>query len=56
MDELILITISPGGKIVVSARELWTFLEVKTNFSTWLTRRVEEYDFKEGKDFLPFLE
>lgn len=40
----------------VSARDLHTFLEVSTAFTTWITRRVEEYGFVYGRDFLPFLQ
>ena len=36
---------------VVSARELHEFLEVNTKFSMWI-RRMLEYGFEEGKDYL----
>ena len=35
----------------VNARELWTFLEVKTQFKDWIVRRINEYGFAEGEDF-----
>lgn len=39
------------GKQVVSAREVYEFLEVGTHFSTWFTRIAEKYDFIENIDF-----
>ncbi|MEG1926362.1 MAG: antA/AntB antirepressor family protein, partial [Ruthenibacterium sp.] len=46
-----------GGESVnaVNARELWVFLNVKTQFKDWITRRIEEYGFEEGKDFSSIL-
>jgi len=47
---------SQSGKDVTrSARALYNYLEVKTPFTMWLDRRVEEYGFVEGKDFITFL-
>lgn len=43
------------GKKVVSARELHGFLEVDSNFTTWCKRMID-YGFIEGQDFIPFLE
>ena len=45
-----------GKDVTPSARALYNYLEVKTPFTTWLARRVEEYGFVEGKDFLTILE
>lgn len=45
-----------GKDVTPSARALYNYLDVKTPFTTWLTRRVEEYGFVEGKDFLTILE
>ena len=36
----------------VNARELHGFLGVDTRFNDWLSRRIEEYEFVEGKDFV----
>lgn len=55
MDQLIPINRSKGGKDVVSARALWYFLEVGTEFSRWINRRIEEYGFIKGVDFSSFL-
>lgn len=35
----------------VDGRELYTFLEIKTKFATWITRGIEEYDFEIEKDY-----
>lgn len=35
----------------VNARELHTFLGVGDHFRTWITRRIEEYNFVENQDF-----
>lgn len=35
----------------VNARELHTFLEVGIRFNDWVSRRITEYAFEEGKDF-----
>lgn len=39
------------GQQTVSARELYEFLEVKANFTDWIKRRIEKYDFIENVDF-----
>jgi phage anti-repressor protein len=54
MKELIKVTRHQGKK-VVSARELYERLEVKTRFDTWFIRRVQEYGFQEDKDFCSIL-
>jgi anti-repressor protein len=43
------------GKQAVSAKDLYAFLEVKSNFTTWAARMFE-YGFEEDKDFIPILE
>lgn len=55
MNELIKISDDGKGGQVVSARELYNFLEVNSYFTTWI-ERMFEYGFEEGKDFIPFLE
>lgn len=54
MQELITIT-EQNGQQVVSARELHSFLEVESNFTTWV-KRMFEYGFEDEKDFIPILE
>ena len=39
----------------VNARDLWEFLEVRTQFKDWIARRIQEYGFVEEKDFCSFL-
>ncbi|MFJ7736434.1 ORF6C domain-containing protein [Lysinibacillus sp. NPDC097287] len=43
------------GEIIVSGRELHEFLEVSSNYTTWF-KRMCEYGFVEGVDFIPFSE
>lgn len=53
MTEIIKIT-EQNGQQIVSARELYKFLEVKTDFTNWC-KRMFEYGFEEEIDFTPFL-
>ena len=50
MNQLINISTNKEGESIVSARELYEFLEVKTDFSKWCTRMFE-YGFVENKDY-----
>jgi len=36
----------------VNAREIHTYLEVKTKFSMWIKRAIEKYDFIENTDYV----
>jgi phage anti-repressor protein len=54
MQELIHVTTNEQGSRVVSARELYDFLEIKRDFTTWC-KQMFEYGFEEGKDFTPIL-
>lgn len=54
MEEIIKITEKTGLGQVVSARELYEFLEVRTDFTDWC-KRMFEYGFEEGVDFSPIL-
>lgn len=40
------------GKQVVSARELYLFLGVGRDFTTWIKAKIEKYDFIENVDFI----
>eukprot|EP01037_Dinobryon_pediforme_P011474 gene11474-11570_t len=53
MEQLLIIS-ERNGKSVVSARDLWYFLDIKTEFSHWC-KRMFEYGFNEGIDFTPIL-
>jgi len=54
MKEIINIKEKNGSK-VCSARELYNYLEVKTDFTNWC-KRMFEYGFIDGQDFTPILE
>ena len=54
MQELIHVTTNEQGSRVVSARELYDFLEIKRDFTNWC-KQMFEYGFEEGKDFTPIL-
>ena len=45
-------TIGQSEVNTVSARELHEFLEVKSVFRDWIARRIGEYGFEEGKDYV----
>lgn len=53
MNELIKIQ-QHNGKQVVSARELYDFLEVGRDFTTWC-KKMFDYGFEEDRDFTPVL-
>ncbi|MDD5062221.1 MAG: antA/AntB antirepressor family protein [Candidatus Marinimicrobia bacterium] len=36
----------------VNARDVWKFLEVKTEFADWIQRNIKRYDFIEGIDYV----
>uniref|UniRef100_UPI001ABA90A2 antA/AntB antirepressor family protein n=1 Tax=Bartonella henselae TaxID=38323 RepID=UPI001ABA90A2 len=36
----------------VNARELHTFLAIGKRFATWITNRINQYAFEEGKDYI----
>lgn len=38
----------------VNARELHDFLESKQDFSTWIKKRISDYEFTENEDFVRF--
>ena len=54
MNELIKVNTNEE-KITLSARELYEFLKVQSNFTTWF-HRMCEYGFTENTDFIPILE
>ena len=49
-NELIKVAVSENGQQLVSARELHGFLEVKSNFTTWVSRMLT-YGFTDGVDY-----
>ena len=52
MQELIKVT-EENGEQLVSARELYEFLEVKSKFADWFKNRVNKYGFEENQDYIP---
>lgn len=38
----------------VNARDIWEFLEVKTKFATWISRRLEQLGAIEKEDYITF--
>lgn len=58
MNELISVSPRQIGEATVltaDARGLHAYLGPDTEFSHWITRRIEEYEFEDGKDFQSFL-
>ena len=47
-NELIKVTTNEEGKQLVSARELYEFLEIRTRFNDWFSRMCE-YGFVHNK-------
>ena len=54
MNELIKISYD-NERPTVLGRDLHEFLEVDSNYTTWF-KRMCDYGFAEGTDFIPFLE
>ena len=47
-------TLSGETVQTVDARELHRFLKVEDRFTQWISRRIGEYEFLEGQDFVSF--
>lgn len=43
---------SAQGQQTVNARELHSYLDSKQDFSTWIKKRINKYDFIENEDFI----
>lgn len=52
INEIIKITEDDNGRRLVSARELYEFLEVGKNFGAWIKERIEKYQFIENTDYM----
>lgn len=52
MQELIHITTDGQGSLVVSARELHGFLQVRSKFADWIKNRIMKYEFREFEDYI----
>ena len=53
MKELIKVQ-NREGKSIVSARDVWEFLEAKKQFADWVKARISKYGLIEGQDFTTF--
>lgn len=51
MEELIPLTKSDDGEMMVNLRNLHSFLEVKTLYAHWVKRKIKKYDLVEGRDY-----
>lgn len=52
MKELVKINLNKNKEQVVSGRELYEFLEVKTRYNDWIERKIKKYEFIENIDFI----
>lgn len=52
MEDLIKISINESNEQIVSGRELYEFLEVKTRYNDWIERKIQKYGFIENIDFI----
>lgn len=52
MKDLIKVSVNESNEQIVSGRELYEFLGVKTQYTKWFERKVEKYGFIENIDFL----
>ena len=52
MKDLIKVNINENNEQIVSGRELYEFLEVKTKYKDWIKRKIEKYGFIENIDFI----
>ena len=55
-NDLVPVYITDKGEKVVNGRELYSALQSKQDFSTWVKKRLNECDAKENKDFVRFHE
>lgn len=55
MGELIPIR-NNDGRQAVMGRDLHAFLEIQSNYTTWIARLIEKYGFIAGHDFIPKME
>ncbi len=52
MEDLIKVNVNENNEQIVSGRELYEFLEVKTKYKDWIKRKIEKYGFIENIDFI----
>lgn len=54
MNDLIKIEKNKEGVETINARDLYEFLEVKSDFKNWIKNYIKDFDFKENQDFISF--
>lgn len=52
MENLIKVSVNESNEQIVSGRELYEFLEVKTRYNDWIERKIKKYEFIENIDFI----
>ncbi len=52
MEYLIKVSVNESNEQIVSGRELYEFLEVKTRYNDWIERKIKKYEFIENIDFI----
>ena len=52
MENLINVSVNESNEQIVSGRELYEFLEVKTRYNDWIERKIKKYEFIENIDFI----
>ncbi len=55
MNDLIAVSQNEDGEVVVSARDVYEFLQVESRYQDWFKRMVE-YGFTENSDFISIVE
>ncbi|MCL2481503.1 MAG: antA/AntB antirepressor family protein [Spirochaetaceae bacterium] len=43
---------SEDGKVAVSAKQLYEYLDVDTRFNDWIERKIQKYEFVENQDYV----
>jgi len=54
-DIQIELAVRPDHEGFINARGIYNLLKPKNDFNTWIKRRIDQYDFKEGTDFTAIL-
>lgn len=52
IEEVIKVTTNSKGQKLVSARDLYYFLEVKSRFNDWINNRIKKYEYQENIDYV----
>lgn len=52
IEEVIKVTTNNRGQKLVSARDLYNFLEVKSRFNDWIKNKIKKYEYQENIDYV----